>query len=332
MSSYEDLTGQKFGRLTVVSIDGYHEYPSGRKSTKWICRCECGNQVSVIGQNLKSGTTKSCGCIRLEDLTGKRFGRLVVIGKGEVKRNATHWRCLCDCGNVVDVVNSHLLKGISKSCGCIRADNGRKKVKNLTGQRFGKLTVLEQVESKNGRSMWKCLCDCGNYKIASSSTLHNGRTRSCGCLEPNKTHGKANTRLYRIYSGMKARCYNQNTKAYKHYGGRGITICDEWLGENGFVKFYDWSIKNGYSENLSIDRIDVNGNYEPSNCRWADAKTQSINKRNKITIYYGGEEKTLVELSEEFEINYETLRHRIFDKKMDVEKALLTPVRISNRK
>lgn len=330
MSCVENLTGQKFGRLTVISKDGYHTYPSGRKSVKWLCRCDCGNEVSVIGQNLKNGSTKSCGCIRLEDLTGKRFGRLIVIGKGETKRNATHWKCLCDCGNVVNVVNSHLLGGISKSCGCIRADNGRKKAKNLLGQRFGRLTVVEKVESKNGRSRWKCLCDCGNYKIASSSTLHNGTTTSCGCalldhIESCKTHGKTHTRLYHIYAGMKSRCYNPNTKAYKYYGGRGITICEEWLED--FMNFYKWAMENGYSDELSIDRIDVNGNYEPSNCRWADATTQSTNKRNNVSVLYRGQEKTIIELSKEFGINYETLRGRIVERKMDVETALATPVR-----
>lgn len=161
------------------------------------------------------------------------------------------------------------------------------KVKDLTGQHFGRLTVISYAgTNKYNRSMWNCVCSCGNRKVVDSNSLQKGATRSCGCLDreahitsPNrKTHGKHNTRLYRIWKAMKNRCFNANTNDFqKWYGGRGIVVCDEW--KNNFQAFYDWAINNGYSDNLSIDRINVDGNYEPSNCRWATAAEQAHNKR-----------------------------------------------------
>ncbi len=125
----------------------------------------------------------------------------------------------------------------------------------------------------------------------------------------NQQHGMTKERIYRIYRCMKTRCYNPNDSSYKDYGGRGITICDEW--NNDFLSFYEWSMKNGYAENLSIDRIDNDGNYEPSNCRWATSQMQADNKRNVIKFVLDGKERTLRELSEEYGVNYRTLHARI---------------------
>ena len=132
----------------------------------------------------------------------------------------------------------------------------------------------------------------GNY-------LRSGITKSCGCLlhEHNKTHGLSNTDLYRIYCGMKSRCYNKNNKKYKNYGGRGIKICDEWV--NDFSTFYKWAISNGYEKGLSIDRIDVDGNYEPSNCRWANNDIQSHNKRLDKLYTYNGKTMSVVDWCKE---------------------------------
>lgn len=166
---------------------------------------------------------------------------------------------------------------------------------DLTGQRFGKLIVIRPLETDNrGYKHYLCQCDCGNQKEVSSRGLRRGSTKSCGCyrseISRNKairlldqtTHGMSKTRLYHIYYGMKARCYNPNNHKYKNYGGRGITICDEWM--NSFESFRDWSLANGYRDDLSIDRINSDGNYEPSNCRWADNITQENNRTNN-TIY-----------------------------------------------
>jgi len=158
---------------------------------------------------------------------------------------------------------------------------------DLTGRKFGKLKVLyQQGTDKRGEALWKCQCDCGNLHLVKGSLLRMGVSKSCGCdkarlcKEANLIHGKSNIRLYHIWLHMKRRCYDIKAHNYKYYGARGITVCDEW--KNDFMAFYDWAIVNGYSDDLSIDRINVNGNYEPSNCRWITMTEQQSNRRNSI--------------------------------------------------
>ena len=187
---------------------------------------------------------------------------------------------------------------------------------DLTGMVFGRLTVIKRVEnSKRGESRWLCRCSCGNYKEVQGNNLKSKQVQSCGCIRKevsslkNKLHGMTKSRIYRIYQHMKDRCYRVTDKRYQRYGGRGIKICDEWL--NSFVEFYNWSIQNGYKENLTIDRIDNNGNYEPKNCRWITHKEQNRNYSRNVLLTYRGETKCIIEWSEELGIKYQTLKYRI---------------------
>ena len=166
---------------------------------------------------------------------------------------------------------------------------------DYSGQKFGRLTVLSRAENKNGRTMFNCVCECGNKKAIWIESLKNGSTKSCGCLSReivtarNYRHGQRHTRLYRIWLTMKSRCYLPSQVGYKYYGGQGVTVCDEW--KNDFMSFHDWAMNNGYEETLTIDRIDPYGNYEPSSSRWSTYYMQEHNKRNREEAFRKGAEK-----------------------------------------
>ena len=201
---------------------------------------------------------------------------------------------------------------------------------DLTGQRFGKLTVIKRAENKvelNGqiRTQFLCKCDCGKEMIVLSNSLKSGLTKSCGCLKgaPIK-HNLIGTKIYKVYHGMKSRCYNPNTYNYKYYGGRGIKICDEWL--TSFMNFYNWSMTNGYQESLTIDRIDTDKDYEPSNCKWTTVKQQCNNRRNNRLLTFNGETHTIAEWAEMLDMNFSTLRDRLVKCNWSVEDALTKKV------
>ena len=195
---------------------------------------------------------------------------------------------------------------------------------DLVGQKFGHLTVTERSEKrKKGMAFWICHCDCGNTtQPIRTADLKNGKTKSCGCLQNKPKHGMSYSRIYQTWADMKGRCYNQNNQSFKNYGGRGIKVCDEW--KNDFKTFYDWAMSNGYEDHLTIDRKDANGNYEPSNCRWATYKVQENNTRRNHFLTYNGKTQTMKEWAEEVNINYNTLVGRINRLHWTVEKALTT--------
>lgn len=190
------------------------------------------------------------------------------------------------------------------------------KIINLIGKKFNRLTVIERVQNANDNStQWLCQCDCGNQIVVRGKLLRLGFTKSCGCLRKETTkrtnkeykviHKGTGTRLYRIWKGMKNRCLNSSIKDYIHYGGRGIKVCDEWL--NNFIIFKDWAMRNGYTDELTIDRIDVNGNYEPSNCRWITDKEQKRNKRNNHLLTINNETHCIAEWMEKLNVSRQYL-------------------------
>lgn len=209
---------------------------------------------------------------------------------------------------------------VRSSEGKFKKGNG---LQDLTGQRFGRLVAIKLSEKRVGRkTFWDCLCDCGDKKTIRTDSLKDASVRSCGCLKkeqdkknlPNGqgvvTHGLSKERIYRTWKGMKRRCENEDDERYASYGGRGIKICDEW---QDVITFNDWAQNNGYNENLTIDRIDVNGNYEPSNCRWATWSEQSKNKQNTIRVEYNGKTQSIDEWCEELNLNPNTIRNRYYE-------------------
>ena len=189
-----------------------------------------------------------------------------------------------------------------------------RKVENIIGKKFGKLLVLENLNVKShGSTLHRCACECGNIKDIPISYLKSKHTTSCGCLvkEMHTIHNLSQSRLYNIYRGMLGRCFRENHQAYHNYGGRGITVCDDW--KDSFINFFNWAIKNGYQDNLTIDRIDNNGNYEPCNCHWVSKAEQTRNSRKNVYFTYNGITKTISEWARLLNIPLTTFRRRILE-------------------
>lgn len=214
------------------------------------------------------------------------------------------------------------------------------KLNDLTGQRFGRLTVVSLAGwTTDRRAKWLCQCDCGRYHIVRGSHLQSGNVQSCGCYRKeilnsflqyriSKTDRHSKTRLYVIWQGMRMRCNNPNNDHYDSYGGRGIQVCEAW---NDWETFYKWAMEHGYSEDLTIDRIDVNGNYEPKNCRWVNYTVQANNTTRNIRYSFQGESHTISEWAEIKRISPRTLRGRLL-RGWPIERALTEPVKHSKRK
>ena len=198
------------------------------------------------------------------------------------------------------------------------------KASDLTGQRFGNLVVILQLPNRYKKRMWLCQCDCGNKCSKSTSQLRNKGSISCGCVprkkasermkKRNHTHGGSYDKLYHVWRNMLSRCNCKTDSCFSLYGGRGISVCLEWMGEHGYENFRNWATSEGYDENAmfgecTIDRIDVDGNYEPSNCRWTNMKEQSNNRRNSYLYLEDGIFR-LNELSKQYGLSKDTLRYR----------------------
>ena len=193
----------------------------------------------------------------------------------------------------------------------------KSKVHDLTGQKFGLLTVIGLAETDTRKTYWVCKCDCGNMKTVRSDSLLCGAIKSCGCIKrrqdevnltKNHRHRMSGTRIYQEWQGMKGRCYNKGNARYANWGGRGIEVCEQW--RNSFENFYAWAMANGYQDDLTIDRIDNNGDYCPENCRWVSQKEQSRNRRSNINITIGNSTRTLIEWCEIFQVDYADVNAR----------------------
>lgn len=216
---------------------------------------------------------------------------------------------------------------------------------HFRGQKYGRLTIIgfEKVARMYGGTStytwnWICRCDCGKIISTIPRLVKSGSTQSCGCLRRENTvaynkvakvkHGGRHTKLYTAWRGMRSRCYNPTDKNYNNWGGRGIKMCEEW--HNDFASFEKWAKENGWQEGLTLDRIDVNGDYEPSNCRWTDWKTQARNRTTSVYYTINGETKSLVEWAEQYEIPYGTVYQRLHNYGWDIERALTQKRRTGN--
>lgn len=202
---------------------------------------------------------------------------------------------------------------------------------DMTGKRFGRLTVISRASNINGKiSAWTCRCDCGTIKVVRGYDLRSGGTKSCGCyrrdamVKASTHHGMSDTRLYRIWCDIKNRCYSSKVPNYSNYGGRGIRVCDDWMDPS---KFFEWAKQSGYSDDLTIERIDIDGDYTPSNCKWITLSEQQFNKTTSRIIEINGESKCLREWCVVYDMPYKTVHHRINNLGWEPLVALTTPVR-----
>lgn len=265
------------------------------------------------------------------DLQGNRYGKLIVIRRAPDKispcgNKRSMWECQCDCGNKKIVSGTNLRRKKTASCGCDDKKKRNEKgqfekgngIKDITGQKFGKLTVVCFDKIINKKSYWIVECECGTKKSVRSDTLK--VITSCGCDKKKQDlinfgvtnhHELTYHPVYAIWNAMINRCENPKNRAYKNYGGRGIKACPEW---HDIKIFAEWAEQNGFEKgkNLSIERIDVNGNYCPENCKWIDRKLQTRNRRNTVKLTINGEEKPLSEWTELFNVSYKKVTGRYY--------------------
>jgi len=268
------------------------------------------------------------------DVNGRRFGKLTVLGMA-----GPLWKCRCDCGAILERSARDLMRWKEPSCGCVRHLSPGITWCDITGQRFGRLTAISRLPKyrSDNLSYWKCRCDCGNERNVSLGNLRGGSTTSCGCFKNElftklltkhgcTAHGKV-TSEYRAWAAAKSRCHNENNRMYCWYGARGIRMCERWF--NSFESFLsDMGTK---PKGMTLDRIDNDGNYEPSNCRWADYRTQNNNKKHNRRIRAFGEIMTAAQWARKFRLTSSIISNRI-RWGWNAEEAITTPRKLSMKK
>ena len=271
----------------------------------------------------------------VEHNIGKKFNHLLILSMGERASDGKKTFIVqCDCGTIKQIRANAVLSGKTVSCGCFAKAKARehiyknvlpkvkkKKLKyDLRGKRFGRLLVTKRAPNKNGRVAWHCVCDCGNHIVTLSQHLLSGQTKSCGCYnrelagkrlhDMNKADYDTSTRLYQTWKNMKSRC-SSSAKGIsrKRYFERGITVCDSW--KNSYTEFMNWAYANGYRDDLTIDRIDNDGNYEPSNCRWVNRVVQANNMSTNHLVKYRNQTHTIAEWARILNLSYDTIKYRV---------------------
>lgn len=262
----------------------------------------------------------------LIDLKDQKFGRLTILRRGENNNtNKPRWYCRCECGSETLVSAASLRSGLSTSCGCRRRETSAKLVPDLTGLKFGKLTVVERAGSQDWRAVWRCSCECGGEKLVDANSLRSGKVAACGCTHGNPTHGHTRggkSPTFSSWSSMIARCYYPSNPAHAYYKKKGIEVCERW---QRFENFLD-DMGERPSLKHSIDRYPNNdGNYEPGNCRWATKREQANNRVTNVMFTYKGREMTFADLVRETGLDKEFLRHRLLRAGWSIEKAISTP-------
>lgn len=333
-----EITCNKCDKVVVKSlVNGKNKWSELAK------KCDCGNAVFKNSEKIKKA-------LRNDDdyFLEKAYGTLVVKGFSRVQHknksgSTVNWECVCsECGAKRIVVPANVKSG-KVTCPCQRDIKANKRDEHI-GKKYNRLTIIDFTHNQTGKvkSLYAvCQCDCGNIKEIQPYFVLNGTVKSCGCLakeiqeEQRQAESKAKSPLYSTWNGMKQRCGNKNSPSYADYGGRGITVCDEWSGKDGFDNFESWSIQNGYRPKmgLSLDRIDVNKGYSPENCRWTSIWVQSVNKRvpahKKSPVYRGklytinGVTKNKKEWCEEYGVWSATIDYRMKKMGMSFEEALV---------
>ena len=228
------------------------------------------------------GATETAGPhqTKLINMVGRAFGKLTVLSRSyNERRGEARWLCVCACGSQTVTAGHKLRSGHTRSCGCLRPTLG-----DLTGQKFGQLTAIVRAENSRAHHRYECLCECGNTATVMAQDLSRGHTQSCGCLARfnSQTHGGRYMPEYKVWSGMLTRCRNSNQNSFRHYGGRGVTVCERWLDFSNFIS----DMGHRPSAQHQLDRINNDGDYEPSNCKWSTPIEQANNKRSnrRVTV------------------------------------------------